>query len=46
MFAAREDGVVAGLGLAELVFAYVMGREVVVTDRVPDGTRVRPPATW
>jgi nicotinate-nucleotide pyrophosphorylase (carboxylating) len=40
-FAAREDGVVAGLGIAELVFVYVLGGEVEVTDRVPDGTRVR-----
>lgn len=40
-FAAREDGVVAGLGIAELVFVYVLGGEVEVTDRVPDGTRVQ-----
>jgi nicotinate-nucleotide pyrophosphorylase (carboxylating) len=40
-FAAREDGVVAGLALAELVFVYVLGGEVEVTDRLPDGTRVR-----
>jgi nicotinate-nucleotide pyrophosphorylase (carboxylating) len=40
-FAAREDGVVAGLGIAELVFGYVLGGDVEVTDRVPDGTRVR-----
>ncbi len=39
-FAAREPGVVAGLGVAEMVFHYVMGRAVEVTDRVPDGTRV------
>jgi nicotinate-nucleotide pyrophosphorylase (carboxylating) len=38
--AAREDGVVAGLGIAELVFAYVLGGDVEITDRVPDGTRV------
>jgi nicotinate-nucleotide pyrophosphorylase (carboxylating) len=39
-FAAREPGTVAGLGVAELVFHYVMGRDVEVTGRVPDGTRV------
>jgi nicotinate-nucleotide pyrophosphorylase (carboxylating) len=38
--AAREAGVVAGLGIAALVFAAVLGDEVSVTDRVPDGTRV------
>lgn len=37
---AREPGVVAGLGLAAVVFGYVMGDDVQVTDRVPDGTRV------
>jgi nicotinate-nucleotide pyrophosphorylase (carboxylating) len=40
-FSAREDGVVAGLGIAELVFVYVLGGDVEITDRVPDGTRVR-----
>lgn len=40
-FGARDDGVVAGLGIAELVFVTVLGGEVEVTDRVPDGTRVR-----
>lgn len=40
-FGAREDGVVAGLAIAELVFVYVLGHDVEVTDRVPDGTRVR-----
>jgi nicotinate-nucleotide pyrophosphorylase (carboxylating) len=39
-FAAREPGTVAGLGVAELVFHYVMGRDVEVSGRVPDGTRV------
>jgi nicotinate-nucleotide pyrophosphorylase (carboxylating) len=39
-FAAREPGVVAGLGLAALVFHAVMGDAVSVTDRLPDGTRV------
>ncbi|HQR26530.1 MAG TPA: carboxylating nicotinate-nucleotide diphosphorylase [Nocardioides sp.] len=40
--AAREAGVVAGLGVAALVFHYVMGEDVEVTDRVPDGSRVAP----
>jgi nicotinate-nucleotide pyrophosphorylase (carboxylating) len=39
--ATREDGVVAGLGIAALVFTYVLGDDVEITDRVPDGTRVR-----
>ena len=38
---ARDDGVVAGLGVAALVFAYVLGDDVEVTDRLADGTRVR-----
>lgn len=42
VFAAREAGVVAGLGVAALVFHEVMGETVAVTDRVPDGTRVQP----
>ena len=42
VFAARETGVVAGLGVAALVFHEVMGEDVLVTDRVPDGTRVAP----
>jgi nicotinate-nucleotide pyrophosphorylase (carboxylating) len=41
-FAAREPGVVAGLGLAALVFHYVMGDDVEITDRLADGSRVRP----
>jgi len=41
-FAAREAGVVAGLGVAALVFHLVLGDDVVITDRVPDGTRVAP----
>jgi nicotinate-nucleotide pyrophosphorylase (carboxylating) len=41
-FGARDGGVVAGLAVAELVFAYVLGDDVEVADRVPDGTRVRP----
>ena len=39
-FAAREPGVVAGLGVAAMVFGYVMGDDVEITDRVVDGTRV------
>ncbi|MCW2787054.1 MAG: hypothetical protein JWP74_3571 [Marmoricola sp.] len=39
-FGAREDGVVAGLGIAALVFAYVVGDAAAITDRLPDGTRV------
>ena len=42
VFAAREAGVVAGLGVAALVFHEVLGDAVKVTDRVPDGTRVEP----
>jgi nicotinate-nucleotide pyrophosphorylase (carboxylating) len=40
-FGTREDGVVAGLGVAALVFAYVLGDDVQITDRAADGTRVR-----
>jgi nicotinate-nucleotide pyrophosphorylase (carboxylating) len=40
VFAAREPGTVAGLGIAALVFETVLGDAVAVTDRVPDGTRV------
>jgi nicotinate-nucleotide pyrophosphorylase (carboxylating) len=40
--AAREDGVVAGLAVAELAFRYALGQQVRVTSRVPDGSRVRP----
>jgi len=39
-FTAREPGVVVGLGIAELVFRLVLGDEVTVSDRVPDGTVV------
>jgi nicotinate-nucleotide pyrophosphorylase (carboxylating) len=39
-FNAREPGVVAGLGVAAAVFHVVMGDEVTVSDRVPDGTVV------
>ncbi|GGO78339.1 carboxylating nicotinate-nucleotide diphosphorylase [Nocardioides deserti] len=41
-FGAREAGTVAGLGIAALVFHVVLGDGVEVTDRLPDGTRVRP----
>lgn len=41
-FAAREPGVVAGLGVAELAFAYALGDTVQVRGRVADGTRVAP----
>ena len=40
--AAREEGVVAGLGVAAAVFHVVLGDDVTVTDRVADGTRVAP----
>ncbi len=40
VFAARESGVVAGLGVAALVFHACLGADADVTDRVPDGTRV------
>ncbi|MXG89799.1 carboxylating nicotinate-nucleotide diphosphorylase [Nocardioides flavescens] len=42
VFAAREPGTVAGLGVAALVFETVMGSSVTVLDRVADGTRVEP----
>lgn len=42
VFAAREAGVVAGLGIAALVFHEVMGDSVAITDRLPDGSRVQP----
>lgn len=35
-----QDGVVAGLGVAEMVFRVVMGREVRISDRLADGTGV------
>jgi nicotinate-nucleotide pyrophosphorylase (carboxylating) len=40
VFAAREAGTVAGLGIAALVFETVMGDAVAVSDRVADGTGV------
>ena len=39
VFAAREPGVVAGLGVAAVTF-FMMGADATVTDRLPDGTRV------
>jgi nicotinate-nucleotide pyrophosphorylase (carboxylating) len=39
VFAAREPGVVAGLGIAALVFLRVSA-DVVVEDRLPEGSRV------
>ncbi|CAA9370881.1 MAG: Quinolinate phosphoribosyltransferase [decarboxylating] [uncultured Nocardioides sp.] len=36
----REPGVVAGLAIAAMVFRYVMGDDVEITDRAGDGTRV------
>ena len=41
-FAAREQGTVAGLAVAELVFRIVCGDDIEITDRIPDGTRVAP----
>ncbi len=38
---AREEGVVAGLAVAELAFRYALAGDVRVSDRMPDGTRVR-----
>lgn len=40
-FVAREEGTVAGLALAELVFRYVLGNEIEVVRPVSDGARVR-----
>lgn len=39
-FGARESGVVAGLHIAALVFHHVMGSEAVITQRLPEGSRV------
>ena len=39
---AREEGVVAGLAVAELAFHYALAGNVQVSGRRPDGTRVRP----
>ena len=40
IFAAREDGVVAGLGIAAAVFHVVLGDDVTIGERLPDGSRV------
>lgn len=40
-FVARQDGVVAGLALAEVVFRYVLGNDVHLERHVADGARVR-----
>ncbi|MDZ5663274.1 carboxylating nicotinate-nucleotide diphosphorylase [Nocardioides sp. zg-1308] len=39
VFAAREPGVVAGLGVAAVAFVMV-GADATISDRLPDGTRV------
>ena len=39
VFAAREAGVVAGLGVAAVTF-FMLGADATITDRLPDGTRV------
>ncbi|WP_372728241.1 carboxylating nicotinate-nucleotide diphosphorylase [Nocardioides sp.] len=39
-FASRETGVVAGLGVAAMVFHHVMGEDLQISDRLPDGSRV------
>lgn len=39
-FIAREDGVVAGLALAEVVFRHVLGNDIAIERPVADGTRV------
>ena len=41
-FVSREPGVVAGLVVAEVAFRYALGDDVVVSDRVADGSRVAP----
>ncbi len=40
VLAAREPGVVAGLGIAALVFHCVLGDDVEISERLPDGTAV------
>jgi nicotinate-nucleotide pyrophosphorylase (carboxylating) len=39
VFAAREPGVVAGLGVAAVAF-FMVGADATLADRLPDGTRV------
>ncbi|GAC1579331.1 MAG: carboxylating nicotinate-nucleotide diphosphorylase [Candidatus Dormibacteria bacterium] len=41
-FGSRDEGVVAGLLVAALVFHVVVGDEVEVHDRIAEGSRVRP----
>jgi nicotinate-nucleotide pyrophosphorylase (carboxylating) len=41
-FGAREPGVVAGLGIAALTFHVVMGDDVLIENRLADGTHVAP----
>lgn len=41
-FVVRHAGVVSGLGVAEAVFRIVLGDDVSITRRVPDGARVSP----
>jgi nicotinate-nucleotide pyrophosphorylase (carboxylating) len=40
-FVARQDGVVCGLAIAELVFRYVLGNEIAVVRHVGDGAHVK-----
>lgn len=39
-FIAREDGTVAGLAIAEVVFRYVLGNDITIERPVSDGTTV------
>ena len=41
VFAARQPGVVAGLGVGAVAF-FMVGADATVADRLPDGTRVEP----
>jgi len=40
-FVARQDGTVAGLAIAEVVFRYVLGNDIALERAVADGTAVR-----
>lgn len=40
-FVARQDGVVCGLAIAEVVFRYVLGNDIEVTRPVADGAHVK-----
>lgn len=42
VFAAREHGVVAGLGVAAMVLHYVMGKTATISHRLPEGAVVKP----